>query len=72
MILIKSNYLFCRNPTPNLDNDVTVTWEASNAQGNYLEINENLKMGKEPYKDRLSLWAEIYSEALGNFIKLFC
>ena len=61
----------CRNPTPSLDDDITVTWSPMGSAESYLEINQPLKMDKSLHKERLSLWSQIYNDVLGDYAKLF-
>ncbi|NP_001136104.1 carboxylesterase clade B, member 6 precursor [Nasonia vitripennis] len=59
------------NPTPSLDDDITVTWSPTGQDDNYLEINSVMKMDKGLHKDRINLWAQIYNDVLGDYAKLF-
>ena len=51
-----TNFAKDRNPTSELDNDLTVNWEPKGKENNYLNINEELKMEKDLMKDTLDYW----------------
>jgi hypothetical protein len=53
---------FLRNPTPESDPLLGVTWDAvSKANIVYLNIDKNLRMQKVLEKERMALWEDIYS-----------
>ena len=51
-----TNFAKHRNPTAELDDELTVNWEPKGKENNYLNINEELKMGKDLMKDTLNYW----------------
>lgn len=63
--------LIHRNPTPNKDGVAKVTWEPMGNDDNYLDINLEPTMKKGMLKDRVSFWADIYKNVLGDYSKLF-
>ncbi|GLH14346.1 Carboxylic ester hydrolase, partial [Gryllus bimaculatus] len=49
------------NPTPALDEEITHKWEQfSEAEPNYLSINDELSAGKGLFKERIAFWDDLY------------
>ncbi|KAK7872488.1 hypothetical protein R5R35_014279 [Gryllus longicercus] len=49
------------NPTPALDEEITHKWEQfSEAEPNYLTINDELSAGKGLFKERITFWDDLY------------
>ncbi|KAJ8676688.1 hypothetical protein QAD02_012475 [Eretmocerus hayati] len=71
MTKLWTNFAKDGNPTSNLDDDVNISWAPTGSDDNFLEINQPLKMDKGVIKERVNLWAQIYSDALGDLTKLF-
>ncbi|XP_058804192.1 juvenile hormone esterase-like [Phymastichus coffea] len=71
MTKLWTNFAKEGNPTPNTDEDFTVAWTPIGSDDNYLEINQPLKMEKGLFKERITLWAQLYNDVLGDYAKLF-
>ncbi|XP_033230515.1 esterase FE4-like [Belonocnema kinseyi] len=70
-IKLWTNFAKYRNPTNKLDDDITENWEPLGPEGNYMNINLPLKMEKGLFKERLSFWANLYKDVLGEYASLF-
>lgn len=66
-----TNFAKDSNPTSILDDDVTINWEPLGKEDNYMNINEQLRMEKDLFKDRVNFWVQLYKDILGDSIKLF-
>lgn len=59
------------NPTPVLDDVVTMKWEPMGKERNYAILNGDLTMGKKLFEERVNFWVSIYKDTLGDYAKLF-
>ncbi|XP_068084706.1 esterase FE4 isoform X3 [Anabrus simplex] len=57
-----TNFAKTGNPTPVMDSLLPVTWERyAAANPCYLEINEDLNLRKNIFRDRIQFWEDVYS-----------
>lgn len=54
-----------------MDEDVTVEWLPFKQENNFLIINDEFSMQKDVNKDRMTFWAQLYNDILGDYSKLF-
>lgn len=54
-----------------MDGMVKVMWEPKGKDDNYMEIDLEPTMKKAMMKDRITFWANIYKDVLGDYFKLF-
>ncbi|XP_054003488.1 esterase FE4-like [Hylaeus anthracinus] len=64
MTKLWTNFAKDRNPTSNMDDDITVSWEPRGTDNNYLIINQELKMEKNLMADRSDYWKRKYKDVL--------
>ncbi|XP_053597539.1 esterase FE4-like [Microplitis demolitor] len=63
---------FAKEGNPSITMDAAkVKWEPMGADGNYLDIGNDLTMKKSILKERVDFWADIYKDVLGDYVKLF-
>ncbi|XP_029046685.1 esterase FE4-like [Osmia bicornis bicornis] len=59
-----TNFAKDGNPTSKLDEDITVNWEPLGEDNNYMNINQELKMEKDLYRDKHDYWKEKYKNVM--------
>ncbi|XP_076766541.1 esterase FE4 [Xylocopa sonorina] len=64
MTKLWTNFAKDQNPTPRLDEDITVKWEPMGHDNNYLNINEELKMEKNLMRDKYDYWKNKYKNVM--------
>lgn len=60
-----ANFAKDGNPTSNMNEYVTVSWEPRGKEDNYMNINQELKMEKGLMQDRINFWMNLYRNVLG-------
>lgn len=48
-----------------------IVWDPMGDDGNYLEIGNDLTMKQFMFQERVSFWADIYKDILGDYAYLF-
>ncbi|XP_046736168.1 cholinesterase 1-like [Diprion similis] len=66
-----ANFAKTGNPTPALDEYITMNWEPMGKENNYAVIDQGLTMEKNMFKERIDFWIPIYKNVIGDFAKLF-
>ncbi|XP_033332359.2 esterase FE4 [Megalopta genalis] len=66
MTKLWTNFAKDKNPTSNMDEDITVNWEPTTEEHDYLRIDRELKMEKNLLQDRIDYWKKKYSNITEN------
>ncbi|XP_044586951.1 esterase FE4-like [Cotesia glomerata] len=65
-----TNFAKQGNPSTTMDT-AKIEWKPMGADGNYLDIGNDLAMKKLMLNDRVKFWANIYKDVLGDYFKMF-
>nr|UEP64293.1 teratocyte carboxyl esterase [Cotesia flavipes] len=70
MTAMWANFVKYGNPTPNQTNILPVVWQRVTSDKSYLDIDRELKMKKDEYKDRMEFW-DLFWSFYGRCRKLY-
>lgn len=65
MTKLWTNFAKDKNPTSNMDDDITVNWEPRGDDNNYLNIDRELKLERNLLQERIDYWKKMYSNVTG-------
>nr|QCC89017.1 carboxylesterase 2 [Meteorus pulchricornis] len=70
MVEMWTNFAKKGNPSVTMKT-AKIEWEPMGEDEKYLDINQNVGMKNSLFKERVTLWANLYSDILDNYVKLF-